>query len=456
VRKNCTLFLILSVFIAGCGLGGDIAPPPALATSQAAQSLIQPTESLQPTSPTEAETVSITSTPTGEVQPTESEAELEGETIEGSIVHGSIQGEINNGSEDGQLPDDLEVMLYGFDGEEEAFSKTTTADQTGNYQFVDVEILSSRVFITTVEYQGVVYVSEAAHFSEDEDLDLPITIYASTPDLTNVQLDRMHVILDMPVEGILQVTELWILSNLGDRTISSETGEGVLAVQLPVDAVDLNFESGMLATRYQVTEGGFIDLYPIRPGIGSHEIVFSFNMPFDKSLDFSQPITYPVEAVVMLSPEGIVELTGEGVQDLGLRQLTDMTLHSYSMGAMSPGSVLEFTVKRESGAGTLSIGSSSILEVSVAVLILMVALGGTWFWLYQHREKQEVELDGFYWTEEHVTDLKKTGDRETILQAMADLDDSYGAGEIKSAAYQKYRRALKERLMEIMRHAGND
>ena len=61
MRKGYTLILLFSVFIASCGLGSDLTPPPALGTSQAEQTFIQPTESLQPTSTAEAQEVSIAS-----------------------------------------------------------------------------------------------------------------------------------------------------------------------------------------------------------------------------------------------------------------------------------------------------------------------------------------------------------------------------------------------------------
>ena len=402
-----------------------------------------------------AEYIYSLSFPAVEEQRLVENVEMEEELAEAVAGQGIIHGQISNGSEGGLLPDVLEVTLFGFDGQQEAFSETTIADENGNYSFEGLEFVPDRIFIATVNYQGTIYASDVAHFIEEAEQDLPIIIFETTQDVTSVQIDRLHVIIDMASENVFEVTELWILSNLGDRTVSTETGDGLLHVQLPEGAANLNFESGMLGNRFQVIADGFIDLYPIRPGNGSHEIVFSFSMPFEKSLEFSQPLAYPVEAVVMLAPEGIVDLNGEGVQDLGVRQMTGTTLHNYSMGPLASGSVLEFQVKRGSGAGMAFNGSRSMLEIVLGALFFIAALGGTGFWFYRRKGEREVE-DEFQWSEDPTMDLETLDDRDVILQALADLDDSYEAGELRDAFYQSRRNALKSRLLEIMKQAGND
>jgi hypothetical protein len=437
LKKFLSVFFL--IFITGCSLGGDFTPPPAIATSQAAPSSIQPTESPLPTA-----TIA------------EESAGREQDALEEVVTQGNVHGVVGNGSAGGFLPDGLEVNLYGFDGQQEVVSETTTTDETGKYQFEGLENLPGRVFIVTAEYQGIIYASEVAHFMEEDELDLPITIFESTPNLNDLQVDRLHVIIDMPNEGVMQVTELWIISNLGDRTISSETGEGILAIEIPDGATNLSFESGMAGTRFQGTAGGFIDLYPVYPGEGSHEIVFSFNMLIDKSLDFSQPVAFPVEAAVMLTPEEILVLNGEGIQDMGIRQMSGIMLHNYSMGPITAGDSLEFLVERESGSGVVSSDSGSAFEIALGAVFLMAALGGTGFWLYRRKKENEADLNESLWSEVSSADPDTLDDRDEILQTMADLDDAYEAQQIQYASYQKRRNALKTRLMEIMKREEND
>jgi len=372
---------------------------------------------------------------------------------EDAVIEAKISGQISNGTDGGNVPGGIEVTLYGFDGQQQTLTEKTIASDSGEYFFEDVEIQPGRVFVTAVEYQGATYGSEVVHIGEEFELDLPITVYESTADLSQLRVDRLHLIFDMPSEGVLQVTELWILSNLGDRTVATQAGEGIFSVQLPENAANLGFEGGTSSTRFQQSTetNGFIDLLPIRPGMGSHEIVFSFNLLFESTLDFSQSMAYPVEAIIMLAPQGVVELEGAGIEDLGLRQMSGAALRNYSAGPISSGEELEVRVKREKTSQAVSEESKNTIEIVVGTGLFIIALAATGFWLDRRLQKREagsesmpMELDA----DETAGDERL--DRERILQELADLDDAYEVGEIDDHSYEKQRKDLKDQLMEVL------
>jgi hypothetical protein len=273
-------------------------------------------------------------------------------------------------------------------------------------------------------------------------------------DLSQVQVDRLHLIFDMPTEGILQVTELWILSNLGDRTVGDELGEGNFLVTLPEGAANLGFEGGTSNERFQASSDGnsFTDRLAIRPGVGSHEIVFSFNLVVDDdSLDFSQPLEYPVEAVVLLAPQGVVSLEGDRIEDLGLRQMSGASLQNYSAGPLSAGDELAFRVKRDKSSQSTEGDSGKNVGLVIGVSLLLVALAATGYWLDRRLQKRDDGMLGA--TEEPETDvvvLEESQDREALLQQLADLDDAFDAGEIDEDDYQRQRTSLKNQLMKIL------
>jgi len=434
VKKRYAFFLPLIVLITGCSLTGDFTPPPALATSQGAQPLIQPT-----ISPPIATTAS------------------EENSLENIVIQGSIQGQISNGSEGGSLPDGLEVTLYELNDQQEIISELTAVSSNGDFEFPEVEVQSARSFAATVEYQGVIYASEVASITEGAGLNLDIMIYETTTEIEDLQVDRIHVIFEVPMEGVLQVTELWILSNLGGRTIASESGDGILNIGLPDNAANLSFESGMVGTRFQVNDGGFIDLFPIYPGIGTQEIAFSFNMLLDQSLDFTQNINLPVEAVVLLTTEGVLDLMGGELQDTGLRQMTGGTLHSYSMGSLSPGDALELTVQRQINEDTTSRQSNTWVEIGIGVVFIFAAFCVIGFWFNSRKQGIRVEETGTRQILESESESEQEpSDREAIIQALADLDDQYEAGKIEEAFYRERRASLKNQLLDIVNKAGND
>jgi hypothetical protein len=171
----------------------------------------------------------------------------------------------------------------------------------------------------------------------------------------------------------------------------------------------------------------------------------------DDSIDFSQPLEYPVEAVVLLAPQGVVTLDGETIEDLGLRQMSGTSLHNYSAGPLSAGDELAFRVRRDKLSQTTEGGSSRTVGLVIGVGALLVALSATGYWLDRRLQKREVGIVPA--TEEPESDavvLAESQGREELLQQMADLDDAFDAGEIEEDDYQLQRKALKNQLMKIL------
>src|SRR3972149_2844806 len=122
----------------------------------------------------------------------------------------------------------------------------------GAFAFTDVDIAPGRIFVVTTEYQGAIYGSQAAHVSgEDLSLDVPLTIYDSTSDASQLRVDRLHLLFDFPGPDLIRVVELWILSNLGDRTVTPQEADGVVKIVLPEGASNLRFEEGEVGGGFQ-------------------------------------------------------------------------------------------------------------------------------------------------------------------------------------------------------------
>jgi hypothetical protein len=113
------------------------------------------------------EEVEAGETPVVEVEPTGSTQEMVGD----------ILVELVNGT-GGEVPDDLEVTLYGFDNMQIAYSQTIQSGEAGSYQFKDVEMPEGRAYLAAVDYQGSTYGSDVA-VAEDstKPLTLPVMIY---------------------------------------------------------------------------------------------------------------------------------------------------------------------------------------------------------------------------------------------------------------------------------------
>jgi hypothetical protein len=370
---------------------------------------------------------------------------------EAQSVKVDVQGQVLNGTIGGIIPAGMEVVLRAFDGNQRVFSQTTTIGEDGHYRFDQVEATAGRIFVVTGEHMGVVYASEPAHFAEEGSFELSLIVFDTTTEFSQIQVDRLHVILSEQTDGTLQVLELWIISNLGDRTVATNGGEGFLEVRLPASATDVQWESDAPSDRFQMTEAGFIDRLPIQPGSGNHEIVSQFELPFSKRLDFIQPMDLPVAALVLMVPEGGLRITGEGITDSGVRQIMGTSLHTYNADPISPGNALSFSVMR-GGASQIASEVFSFLPgflLGAIALLLALLVGSNWLRSAKALSANIPSADFVPSSGSRLWPIG-TGELDAYLQAIADLDDAYDAGQIEQDAYREHRRKLKADIIGMV------
>jgi hypothetical protein len=358
-----------------------------------------------------------------------------------------VTGFVMNAS-GGLAPAGAAINLHAFDQMQIVYTATTTLEEDGSYTFVDLEMLPGRAFLTTVDYGGVVYGSDLAIAEAGKSsLDLPIQVYDSTTDPSSLSVDRLHYFFEFVDESTIRVLELYIISNPGNKTVvAPNEGEPVLSFKIPQDATNLQFEDGTMGDRYIQTSDGFGDTVPVRPGSANYQVMYSYEMPYNRKLDLSRPINMPVKAVVILVPEKSVKVKGEGIQDAGTRDIQGLQYHMYNGQAIQPGNDLQLTItgKPEGGSPALSTSSSTNMLIGAGVLGLVLVAAGVW--LYQ-RSRPEPDDD----QEEQppvTSDLPESA--ESIMDAILALDDLYQDGKLPEDAYLQRRAELKARLEKVL------
>lgn len=360
-----------------------------------------------------------------------------------AAVNGVIRGQVTNGTPGGSLPDGVEVTLTGFDGDAEAYSEMVALANDGTYAFADIPAVPGRIYGATVSYGGVLYFSDGAHLTGDaEPLELPITVYDTSTDGSGLQVERLHVLFDFAVPDQVQVLELWVLSNGSDRTVVAASQRGVVEVSLPEGATELTFEDGSVGDRYMLTDAGFGDTQPIVPGSATSQFIFSYRMPYDGRLTFRRPTDYAVKAVIVLLPSEDVTATGTGLQDLGVQQMGGQAVHNYAAGAIPAGSALELEISGRPASATTGGASSGWTNAAIGLGVLgsLLILAGLWWF---HPSASASRRGTPRQSRENETDR--------ILDAIAELDDAFAAGEMDEAAYRARRERLKRSLREKMR-----
>jgi mono/diheme cytochrome c family protein len=360
-------------------------------------------------------------------------------TVSGQVTHASGQA----------LPEGLEVLLRGFDDMNIVYTQTTSIDADGLYQFSDVEMPAGRAFLATIEYEQATYGSDIGMVEEGQlAIDLPITVYATTTDASILRADRLHLFFEFIDEKTVRVIELYIISNPTDKTlVPPAPGEASVSFSLPEGATNLEFQDGALGGRYIALPGGFGDTVSIRPGSGSYETLYAYSMPYDRKLDLKLKAPMPVDAVVILVPEGQIKLKSDQLQDGGTRDVQGIQYHTYSGSLLAAGAELAMTLtgRPKSGTPSLAQTSNTDLVIGLSVFGLALVLAGGWMYWRTRSATLEDEQEP-----RPMAASEPEESAETIMDAIIALDELYQAGKLPEDAYQQRRAELRSRLKELL------
>lgn len=361
-----------------------------------------------------------------------------------------IAGQITNGTPGGSVPANLSLMLHTYDGQTMTAMTDGVADAQGRFRFENVLVKPGRSFEVMVRYRDVVYFSERVEPELDElVLDLPVTVYETTTATDTLEVEQIHILLDF-VPGNLQVMQLYILSNLGDRTIVAEGGQG-LRFRLPVGAQGLRFETDSTGERFTRTEDGFVDNAPVVPGRGTLPTLIRYSLPYTGEATLRIPIDYPTKRVSVLVPEVGVRLEDASSWQAGKELLLRGRIHQvfdYTRVPLAPGDTLalkivgqpEITPSSSTSAtlqDTSAVRRRTIFLAGMALSLTLIGSGGLWWW----RNRQLATVP--------VADALQT-ELASLLQTIADLDDAYEAGAVDEETYRERRARLRDEALALM------
>ncbi|MFA9404110.1 MAG: hypothetical protein ACERKY_13720, partial [Anaerolineales bacterium] len=282
--------------------------------------------------------------------------------------------------------------------------------------------------------------------SEDNlSLVLPLTVFETTTDDSNIVIDRLHLIFDYSVEGVVEVSELLLMTNTGDRTIAEPDGVNDIRVPLPKGFSNLYFADSTELMRFTEDADGFVIHEAFIPG-EAVEVYFSFTLPYERSLEYQQPVNYPVEAIVILKTQGPPSISGEGLSEVGARDMGGLVMESYRMDPLDRGEILELRLSGRHPAKTDSSSTTNLIVGAIALGLTLIVLFFIW-WKWSQGQKTTVEYDD-------ETGPEEPEDREALIRAIAVLDNRFEAGEIKETAYKERREELKRTLKALLESAA--
>jgi mono/diheme cytochrome c family protein len=338
--------------------------------------------------------------------------------------------------------DGLTVTLHGFDhtadqtsGPQEVLTLTTSVAQDGTYVFENVAIPANRIFVADVDYSGVTFRSDFKATSEGSTtVSLPpLTLYEASTDTSLLTLDQVHIYTDFATAGTVQVLEIFAFSNNSDRAvIISADGTTIPFIPFPAVAVNPGYGAGQDSAPFLTANEGLA----VVPGKKPYSIIAFFNLPYEKSLDFNQPLVIDTPSVLLLVPDGI-KVTGGQFASKDKQVIQGNNYQEFAATGLKAGENLLFSVKGRPKNSSATGGVREGWLIGAGVLGLAMILGGVLLYVRERRneavEAQEAEFES----------------PDEVLDAMLALDDLHRAGKISDSAHATRRDELKEILRRL-------
>jgi cbb3-type cytochrome c oxidase subunit III len=362
---------------------------------------------------------------------------------------GVIAGAVSNGSPQGGPVAGLTVTLRPFQSMEQLAAREATVSDDGAFSFAELPTGPEFVYLVTTSYGGVEFASDPVQFVDGAAAaEAPVQVYepSTTPGDIKIALAQWFVDYE---EGALLVGELYRVNHEGDRVYvgSEEVAPGkaaVLKFDLPEGATSLALDGGEVGDRFIRVDGGIVDTEPLPPG--GKQILMRYLLPYSGTrTELEHSIPYPVDRFSVLVREG-PQVTVRGLEQAGTEDAGDRVFVNYEARDFEAGSPVQIRFSDLARASASApTASTPVLAYHPALLFGIAGLAAVAFLGVL------VAAVGRGARPDAPAPAAAGGDpvaeRQHLLQAVADLDDRYAAGEVDRATYERERQALKRALL---------
>ena len=364
----------------------------------------------------------------------------------------SISGNAVNGTTGGSVPGDLPVDLHVIDGVAgRVATYNATTDEEGAFTFDGITPIPGGSYVLVMDFDGMRYSS----LLEGDDVGGPVVleVFETTDDLAVVEIQRQAMIIADVDQTNREIRALEVLSleNTSDRTllpeltnITSPTDINFLRFSLPQGASELSVQSTLPGGDTIPMGTGFAVTAPVPPG--EQQVTYTYKFPYQgDSVNFSQRLIQGADLYQVLAP---VSLSQIQVSPLEARPRVDVEGTPYLVweGRDIPrrqGVVLQFSQLPQPGLATIVWQglSGADLWLTVIPVVLGAALAALllYGWLRGQRVATPATIDG---------DAPAQRRRQSLVQAIAVLDDRFEQGLVEESDYRQRRSEMMQSLRQ--------
>lgn len=366
---------------------------------------------------------------------------------------GRVTGVVINGTTD-QPVSGVDVTLSRFEQVgPESVDISTTTDDSGRFEFNDLDTAQGFAYAVSTRYSRVLYSSGMILLSQVAEQDVEIRVYEPTRDESVIEvLARGIVLSDVNQDdGTFTLTDLNVISNDSARTFVGDDDGRALRFHIPGNAVQVTPRPGFDFSSSMIEDATLFTTSPVRPGTVNATV--DYTMPYTGSLArFPIQSSYPVDVVRILVPAddsfGDVRVTtsGYGLTDEGVVDIDGSRYRVWTASGLAAGQTL--TVTMANLPETLVVHSELRTRgpALIALVAVVMASGVTGIVVVRrglHRPRPIVLP---------ATVAGPLDERRAALSAqLRELEDAWEEGVIDESDYRHARRTILEDLRQISR-----
>jgi len=360
-------------------------------------------------------------------------------TTSSTIEAGVINGVIENGTADSEIPANVEVTLFTLNMAGEEVSTQTKIATDGTFSFENITVQSDYAYLVSVEYSGVTYISDMALGSdltaETAHLNLSVMVYETTtdPSVMSISLFLQQATISASDVG-MEYLSILRFNNSSDRTYLPlqtlpDGRPNVLDIPVPQWGMPINLDTNRYAWD-EATET-LIDTLPVLPG-DAHLVHIPFILPPKDSSEIRYTLAYPLtnQIELMLPPNQFTVESAQFVSQ-GTMQFSGGVFEDYLAEAVGVGETISFSLTPIATASVSSPQSTLgvILVVTGGLSLIIAAV----LFIRQYRAKPITQAE--------------------LVAQIAQLDLAYQNQQINEKNYQAQRERLKRELTRLLQDA---